>query len=286
MAVYNYDNITKLDNSDNDNKLDFTVTGTISGATVRLYAGETEIGSAVATGSTTPIETNGTVDLSDDQEPYSVHTITARQTVPDKLPSVASSGLEITVDVVAPTVLDFNRGYLVEDDWELHPTTLDTITIQFSEDVSDMLGAADLTLWRLPGNTQVTVTPSFSYDAGTNKGTWDFGGLALTASWYKVLISATGVTDLAGNSLDGDGDGTGGDDYVYGAASPEDDMLIPILGDADLDGAVDWYDLQILMANFGGPDRTWSQADFNYDGWVDSYDYITVKQHMGQSVSR
>lgn len=289
-GVYDNDRLTKLDNSDEGEELEFHIEGVTAGATVKVYADGVEIGWAEVGAGVTYVDltTNGTVDLSNDQEPYSIHTITARQTVPDKLPSAASSGLDITVDAVAPTVLGFNRGYLVEDDWDLHPTTLNTITIQFSENVSDTLGASDLTLWNLTSSTQVTLdpAPSFSYDAQTNKGTWDFGGLALTASWYEVLISGTGVTDIAGNALDGDGDGTGGDDYSYGAAYPQDDMLIPILGDANLDGAVGYWDLQILMANYGQSGKNWSEGDFTYDGYVGSADYMALKQHSGMSLSR
>lgn len=275
-GVYHDDRLTKLDNSDNDNKLDFTVTGTVSGATVRLYAGDTEIGYAIATGSTTPITTNGTVDLSDDQEPYSVHTITARQTVPDKLPSVASSGLEITVDVVAPTVTAFARYYQAGN-WKLRPTTLDTITITFSEDVYDE-DSDGLSLYNL--STSQPLSPDYTFDGQeTDEFTWDFNAdLTSNPGWYSVTISGD-VTDLAGNGLDGD-------DYVYGVDTLQKDMLIPILGDANLDGAVSYTDLQILMANYGQSPRDWQHGDFNYNGVVDASDYITVKQHMGQSVSR
>lgn len=62
-------------------------------------------------------------------------------------------------------------------------------------------------------------------------------------------------------------------------------MLVPILGDANLDGAVGYADLSILMSHFG-QSGNWTDGDFNYDGWVDATDYIIIKQHNGQSVSR
>ena len=51
-GVSNSDNITYYNNSNSSNVLGFTVTGTISGATVAIYANGTAIGSATATGTT------------------------------------------------------------------------------------------------------------------------------------------------------------------------------------------------------------------------------------------
>ena len=52
----------------------FQVTGTVAGATVRLYSDGTLIGSAVASGTTTIYTTDGATTLSD-----GVRSITARQ---------------------------------------------------------------------------------------------------------------------------------------------------------------------------------------------------------------
>ena len=92
------DDITRLDNSSGANLLQFDVPGTVSGATVTVYAGDTQIGSAVATGTTTSVTTNGTFDLAD-----GFHTITARQEESGKAVSSDSSGLSVQVDTQAPT---------------------------------------------------------------------------------------------------------------------------------------------------------------------------------------
>ena len=92
------DNITNLDNSIGAKTLQFSVSGTVSGATVTIYADGTAIGSAVATGTTTTVTTNGSLDLTD-----GTHAITARQTEPAKLESSDSAALSVSIDTTAPT---------------------------------------------------------------------------------------------------------------------------------------------------------------------------------------
>lgn len=92
------DNVTNLDNSHSTKRLEFVVSGTVGGATVTVYAGGKGIGSAVATGTSTTVITNGTDDLTDGN-----HSITARQVEPGKVGSGASPSLALTVDTTAPT---------------------------------------------------------------------------------------------------------------------------------------------------------------------------------------
>ncbi len=44
-------------------------------------------------------------------------------------------------------------------------------------------------------------------------------------------------------------------------------------GDANLDGSVNALDFNLLLANWGGTGKTWSQGDFNYDGTVNGLDF-------------
>ena len=91
------DNLTSLNNSAVGRRLQFVVTGTVAGATVRLDAGGTEIGSAVAAGASTTVTTDGTTALAD-----GVHSITARQTETARPESAASPSLQIEVHTGAP----------------------------------------------------------------------------------------------------------------------------------------------------------------------------------------
>jgi hypothetical protein len=107
------DNITRLDNSDQANRLSFLVNNVVAGAHVELFAGDTLIGEGtVAAGATSvTITTNGTFDLSDGQ-----HQITAVQTLEDQpvnvgnlstqvdLESLESAALTLTIDTAAPAI--------------------------------------------------------------------------------------------------------------------------------------------------------------------------------------
>jgi C1A family cysteine protease len=95
----NSDGITNLDNSTPSKTLQFLVNGTVTGATVTIYANGTAIGSAVASGTSTTVTTNGTYDLTDGS-----YSITARQTESGKSQSGDSSALTICVDTVLPTL--------------------------------------------------------------------------------------------------------------------------------------------------------------------------------------
>ncbi|MCE5269138.1 MAG: lectin like domain-containing protein [Planctomycetaceae bacterium] len=97
-GMSNSDRITKLDNSTSSKTLQFVVGGTVAGATVTIYADGTAIGSAVATGTSTTVTTNGTYDLVDGG-----HTITARQTESGMDESVDSDSIVIGVDTQVPT---------------------------------------------------------------------------------------------------------------------------------------------------------------------------------------
>ncbi|MBN1943447.1 MAG: hypothetical protein JW849_09170 [Phycisphaerae bacterium] len=55
-----------------------------------------------------------------------------------------------------------------------------------------------------------------------------------------------------------------------------------ILGDANLDGAVDPADYTIFADNYG-TGNSWNQADFNLDGYVDPADYTIFADNYGRT---
>gem|GEM_PF-664858 len=91
------DDLTTRNNSTGGSALQFAVSGTVVGATVKVYTGGVEIGVATATGATTTVTTSGTQTLAD-----GTPLITARQTEPLKLESAASGALAVTVDTRPP----------------------------------------------------------------------------------------------------------------------------------------------------------------------------------------
>lgn len=87
------------------------------------------------------------------------------------------------------------------------------LTVWFSEDVSGSISADDLFVRTDDGSTTVDpATISMSYDPAHRAATWVFG--ALPAGRYRATVLATGVTDAAGQQLDGNRDRASGGDYA------------------------------------------------------------------------
>jgi hypothetical protein len=60
---------------------------------------------------------------------------------------------------------------------------------------------------------------------------------------------------------------------------------LPVPGDANLDGKVDFADLLILAQNYGSTTNVgWRQGDFNGDGKVTFADLLVLAQHYGQTI--
>jgi hypothetical protein len=137
------------------------------------------------------------------------------------------------------------------------------VIFTFSEDVSESLSTADVQVQNLTNPGPVIVSGLW-YNGGTNTATFTFALPILSDGNYRATLLASGITDAAGNHVDGNGDGTGGDNYVY-------DFFL-LVGDANHDRKVDITDLGIVGTNWQQSQRTWSQGDFNYDGLVDITD--------------
>ena len=92
------------------------------------------------------------------------------------------------------------------------------LTVRFSEDVSTALDAGDLTVTRDATGQPVDLAAAvFSYDVYRALAAWDLSACGLVSGEaYTATLPAAGVSDPAGHPLDGDGNGTGGDDYTFG----------------------------------------------------------------------
>jgi VCBS repeat-containing protein len=136
------DRITSRNNSAG-RQLTFIVSGVAPGGEVRLYSGDTLIGSAVATGSTVTIVTNGTATLTD-----GVHQIYARQTLSGS-ESPASVSLAVTIDTTAPAPISTTPGATVAfgDSYTYDPS-------------STSEGAAGITYSLLNAPTGMTIDPA------------------------------------------------------------------------------------------------------------------------------
>jgi hypothetical protein len=92
-----------------------------------------------------------------------------------------------------------------------------SLTVWFSEDVSASLSADDLVLAGAGGAAIDPSLTAVSYDAARRAATWTFPGLpggALPAGKYRATILSAGLTDAAGQPLDGNHDHAPGGDFV------------------------------------------------------------------------
>lgn len=255
-GVSNSDLITRRNNSTVANALEFSVSGTVAGATVDLFSDGTLIGSAVASGTTTTITTNGTTTLAN-----GFRAITARQTEPAKPQSVVSTAQTIRVDAAAPTgtVIGFNR--LVGPH---------QIVFAFNDNVGPALTGSDLSLVNTPFGTSNGVA-AVSYDAALNFATFTFPSAPngiLADGNYALSINRVNVTDVAGNLL------------VASLSS----VFAFLAGDADGDSDVDLDDFTALAANFGSSPRDFTQGDFTYSGAVDLDDFTILAANFGRTL--
>jgi len=108
----------------------------------------------------------------------------------------------------------------------------------------------------------------------------DPGG-SLADGNYTLTVVSSKVQGAFG-LLDGNGDGTAGDDYVQagGPASPS--KLFRLFGDADGNGSVEAADFAGFRTAFGGPASL--AFDFDGDGDVDAVDFGQFRRRFGTGV--
>jgi hypothetical protein len=254
-GISSTDNITKLDNSTAGSTLQFSVSGTVTGATVTVYSDGTAIGSATASGTTTTVTTNGSVDLTD-----GTHSITAKQTESGKSQSAASGALSIKVDTVAPTVTNASFQF---------QTAPQQLIYTFSEDVSASLTSSSISVASVPAGTNPALSAP-TWNGATNTATFNFASTPIPNNDYQATMAASGVTDVAGNPL------------------PANHVLafFFLMGDGDRNKAVQLQDFNILASNFGKSGMTFSQGNYDYsaDGKISLTDFNQLATNFGRSV--
>jgi hypothetical protein len=190
------DNVTNRNNSSGLKTLQFSLSGTVAGATVTIYAGGTAIGSAVASGTTTTVTTNGSTTLAD-----GARSITARQTESGKSESANSAALSITVDTAAPTadVADISPD----------PRTSGVVSalITFSEAVAGF-DVSDLSLTRDGGSNLLTGSNAPTSGNNVNFTVPNLLAPTSVSGTYVLLLTGSGVSDVAGNAVAADASDT------------------------------------------------------------------------------
>lgn len=174
----------------------------------------------------------------------------------------------VALDVTPPRVNAATYSYL----------TSQQTTIAFSEDVGASFTAADVTLENL--TTSTTIPPgayTVSYSGGSQTATINFPGYQPDGN-YRITLNANGITDAAGNPLDGDGNGVAGGNFT---------SAFHILGgDADHNRSVNGSDFNAMATNFGTTSgMTYPAGDFDYDGDVDSGDFNILATRFGVTLA-
>jgi hypothetical protein len=191
-GVSNSDDITNFNNSFSAKALQFSVPNTTSGLTVTIYADGVAIGSAMASGTTTLVTTNGTLALSD-----GTHSITARQSLAGTQ-TADSQALSIIIDATGPA------GAVVGALTPAGATYNFTVSYTDANGVNAAtLGSNNLKVTGPGGYSQlatlISVSPTGNgspivgtYQVPPPAGGWGVGG-------YTVTLQASQVGDLAGN---------------------------------------------------------------------------------------
>jgi subtilisin-like proprotein convertase family protein len=150
----------------------------------------------------------------------------------------------------------------------------------FDQDVAGSISADDLELVNLTtGQAVPTTATKLTYIPATHTATWTFPGLfrsVLADGDYAARLKAAQITLPNGGMLDANGDGMGGDDFVYNFSF--------LQGDANGDRRVGATDSDILLANLGTTGASFDEGDFNYDGKVGFGDYQILEIAFGHSL--
>ncbi len=143
-------------------------------------------------------------------------------------------------------------------------------------------GRLDVTNGRLivdyaPGNSPITSVRQ-QIVAAYNAGGPLWGGSGITSTTAAAQPTVFGVGYGEASSVVGAGGGTFGSEAVDGSAVV---VRYTRLGDATLDGLVDFNDLVRLAQNYDSTTGSmlWSQGDFTYDGVVDFNDLVRLAQN-------
>jgi len=114
--------------------------------------------------------------------------------------------------------------------------------------------------------------------SGFNGGAWTGTGITSTAAQANSGSYGIGYADASdpGNPA--------------GLASGQIEIVYTLLGDANLDRAVNGTDFAIMASNFNKADQPghsgWSEGDFNYDGSVNGSDFAELAANFNKGASQ
>jgi hypothetical protein len=197
-----------------------------------------------------------------------------------------------------PTVTGFEFNFGFDDPADLpakgpQPSSWsnqrsDIFNMQITLNTVVDIDVADITLTNLGRDAdndadQVIQLDGDNFSINENVVTLDFDLDDLTDGVYEIRIDSS-VADAAGNLLDGNDDGTAGDDYVFTG-----DMLnkfYRLKSDFTLDEGVSVFDFTTFSYWFGTSVPTApAYADMSGDGGISVFDFTSFSQNFGVGVT-
>ena len=156
-------------------------------------------------------------------------------------------------------------------------STLADVEVDFSDNVGASINTSDLVITNSANQTVSTPNVTVQYQGATNTAIWSFPNTTLPNGFYHARLVASGISDGA-NTLDGNRDGTPGDDLTFGF-----DIL---KGDANGDGVVDASDLALVQQNFLKASGQFDPAaDLTGDGKVNAADLLIVRNNWQNTLA-
>jgi hypothetical protein len=268
------DNLTNRNNASPASSLTFTVPGTASGATVRVYAGASIVGTAIASGTSTTVTTSGALALADGTVQFSADQVLSGNT------STRSPNTAVVIDTVAPTLAgtpSINPG----TSFATIRSQVREVAFNFSEPVSASL--ANFTLTNLDtasavslGTRLVTTAGSTATLALDRLGFDAVPQLFLADANYELRLLPT-LTDLAGNPVNADASGPSGETAVF--------TFYKLLSDFTGDRRVNLGDVLRFNTQLGiAPAATDVAFDINNNGTINSFDYDFIRTRLNRTL--
>jgi hypothetical protein len=129
----------------------------------------------------------------------------------------------------------------------------------------------------LPSTPGVTFTIDF-YDNGPGGQSYLGSTMVLTDAVGNGSFDVTLATPVTpGHTISATA--TGGSTSEFSAG-----VVVPLPGDADRNGVVNFADLLTVARNYNGAPRTWETGDFNGDGVVNFVDLLILARNYNQSL--
>ena len=168
---------------------------------------------------------------------------------------------------------------VVVDDGTAQRSVVRSITVNFDSAITFDAGAFDL---KTAAGDSVVVTTSVAPGTPTNQVVLTFPGTlggSLADGRYQLKILGTHIRDAAGNSLDGDANGTAGGNRV--------DDFFRLFGDRDGSGRVDRRDYGFFLRSFNrstGDPLFDDTLDADGNGSIDRRDFGFFQRNFGKSI--